>query len=199
MRLSDGCVTTLEGIRLFFQKPEDGPNAVIVPNAYFMFDDCRRLAKGRTVIFLDWRNRGRSDSVADTAALRRGIHHDVDDLEAVRRHFGFSKIAVIGHSYSGLTAVLYAMQHPAQVDRVVQLGPIQPFPRTEYPPHLKCADQTLQQFLAGFRQLQSAPHSNQTSSADVAGSCCGPFTWPTRRTRTSSTGIHAAYRTNGPS
>jgi pimeloyl-ACP methyl ester carboxylesterase len=53
-----------------------------------MFDSFQHLAEHRTVIFFDSRNRGGSDSVGDRSKLARGIHHDVDDLEAVRRHFG---------------------------------------------------------------------------------------------------------------
>jgi len=55
MLQSQGYVATDEGVRLFFQKVGDGPIAVIIPNALFMFDDFSGLAKGRTLIFIDWR------------------------------------------------------------------------------------------------------------------------------------------------
>ena len=58
----------------------------------------------------DLRNRGRSDFITDNSKLRRGIHQDVDDLEAVRRHFGIDQIALIGHSYAGIIVILYAMK-----------------------------------------------------------------------------------------
>jgi len=80
----EGYVTTEDGVRLFFQKLGNGPNAVIIPNAIHMFDSFRHLADKRTVIFFDLRNRGASDSITDSAKLRRGIHQDVDDLEAIR-------------------------------------------------------------------------------------------------------------------
>jgi len=152
--MSQGYVPTDEGVRLFFQKVGDGPIAAIVPNALFMFDDFRRLANGRTLVFIDWRNRGRSDPGGGPQALRRGIHHDVDDLEAVRRHFQFERVAVIGHSYSAVTAVLYAMKNPAHVDRVVQLGAMQPFFGNDYPPHLKYVDETYAKVMSGLQQLE---------------------------------------------
>ena len=54
----------------------------------------QRLADGRTLIFYDLRNRGLSDGVSEPSMLARGIHHDVDDLEAVRRNFGINFYAL---------------------------------------------------------------------------------------------------------
>src|SRR6185369_16884871 len=112
MPASEGYVTTDDGVRLFFRKVGSGPHAVIVPNAVHMFDGFKRLADRRTVIFFDLRNRGASDSVSDNAKLEKGIHHDVDDLEAVRRHFRMQTVDLIGHSYVGLTVILYALKYP---------------------------------------------------------------------------------------
>ena len=60
MSLSEGYVITPDGVRLFFQKLGTGSDVLIVPNAVYMFDDFKHLAKHRTVIFYDLRNRGRS-------------------------------------------------------------------------------------------------------------------------------------------
>ena len=98
MRPSEGYVATEDGVRLFFQKVGSGVQTVIIPNGIYLFDDFKRFADGRTLIFYDLRNRGRSDTVGDGAKLARGIHHDVDDLDAVRRHFGVSRVDAIGHS-----------------------------------------------------------------------------------------------------
>src|SRR5438270_10693887 len=59
MSQSQGYIPSDHGVRLFFQQEGDGPAAVIIPHALFLHDDFRRLAKTRTLIFLDWRNRGR--------------------------------------------------------------------------------------------------------------------------------------------
>src|SRR5208282_3801274 len=108
----EGYLTTEDGVRLFFQKVGNGPQTVLIPNGMHLLGDFKRFAAGRTLIFYDLRNRGRSDQVTDDCKLKRGIHHDVDDLETVRRHFGASQPALIGHSYVGLTVVLYAMKYP---------------------------------------------------------------------------------------
>jgi proline iminopeptidase len=148
-------VITDDGVRLFYKKLGSGPGALIIPNSAHMFDSFKHLAEDRTVIFFDLRNRGASDSVSDGSKLARGIHHDVEDLEAVRRHFGIEKNDLIGHSYVGLTVILYALKYPAHVNRIVQIGPAQPNAQTQYPAHLTGADTTLAAFGRKVAQLRS--------------------------------------------
>jgi len=109
----EGYVPIEDGIRLFFQTVGDGPGVVLIPNGIYLVDDFERFANGRTLIFFDVRNRGRSDAIKERAKLANGIHHDVDDLDVVRRHFGADRVDVIGHSYVGVTVVLFAMKYPA--------------------------------------------------------------------------------------
>lgn len=155
----EGYVTAGDGIRLYFHKVGNGPRTVIIPNGLYFLDDFKRLATGRTLIFYDLRNRGRSDAVTDQAKLKRAIHHDVEDLEAVRRHFGVEEPDVIGHSYVGLTVALYAMTYPAHACRVVQIGPIQPSQDRQYPAHLTNADDVLPKVFARIAELQQERQS----------------------------------------
>jgi len=148
-------VTTEEGIRLFAQALGNGLRAVVIPNGFHLLDDFKYLAADRTLVAYDLRNRGLSDHVSDSSRLKRGIHHDVDDLEAIHAHFGFAKMSVIGHSYPGLTAILYAMKYPAHVDRVVQVGAPPPDHAKKYPPHLSGHDATLLEVLAQLARLQA--------------------------------------------
>jgi len=148
-------VTTEEGIGLFAQALGNGPQAVVIPNGFHLLDDFKYLAADRTLVAYDLRNRGLSDHVSDTSKLKRGIHHDVDDLGAIRAHFGFGRMSVIGHSYLGFTAILYAMKYPAFVDRVVQVGAPPPDHAKKYPPHLTGHDATLIEVLAQLARLQA--------------------------------------------
>src|SRR5580658_4675112 len=102
---TEGHVTTEDGVRLFYKKLGTGPRVVIIPNTVHMFDSFQHLSEHRSVIFFDLRNRGASDAVSDRSKLASGIHHDVDDLDAVRQHFGLNKVDVIGHSYLGLMVI----------------------------------------------------------------------------------------------
>jgi pimeloyl-ACP methyl ester carboxylesterase len=131
-----------------------GPRTLVIPNGWYLLPELEGLAEGRLLISYDLRNRGRSDHVRDSSKLERGIHHDVDDLEAVRRHFGLDPLDLIGHSYVGLTVILYAMKYPDHVSRIVQVGPTGPFPDKAYPAHLTGADATLQEVLGKLAPLQ---------------------------------------------
>jgi proline iminopeptidase len=151
----EGYVTTEDGVRLFFQKLGSGSQVVIVPNATYMFDDFKYLASDdRTVVFFDLRNRGRSDTVSEPSKLEGGVLNDVADLEAIRRHFAVGPVDVIGHSYLGMVVVLYAMKYPTHVNRLVQIGPVQPFMDKQYPARLTGADATMAEVSAKLGELQ---------------------------------------------
>jgi len=154
MLVTEGYLTTADGIRLFYQKCGTTGRVVVIPNATYMFDDFKYLTEDRTVVFYDLRNRGRSDAVTDASKLKSGIHNDVADLEAIRQHFGADVIDVIGHSYLGLVVALYAMKYPEHVNRVVQVGPAQPIAGKQYPPHLTGADATAAEINSKLMELQ---------------------------------------------
>lgn len=135
---SEGYLTTPDGVELYYRTVGSGPQAVVLPGRLFLWDDFRQLAPGRRLIFYDMRNRGRSDAVRDTTAL--GLEREVQDLEAVRRHFGLQRFSLVGYSYLGLLAVLYALEHPEAVERLVQIGPVPRRFGTEYPAHLTAND-----------------------------------------------------------
>lgn len=151
---SEGYIATVDGIRLYFQKLGQGTRAIIIPNGIYLYHDFKYLAEHHTLILYDLRNRGQSDPVTDPTKLARGIHNDVDDLEAVRQHFGISKPVVLGHSYVGLMVVLFAMKYPDHNGGLIQIGPAQPSFGRQYPPHLTGVDDTLRDVLAKLGQLQ---------------------------------------------
>jgi pimeloyl-ACP methyl ester carboxylesterase len=53
--------------------------------------------------------------------------------------------------------ILYALQYPERVNRVVQIGPAQPNAAKQYPAHLTGADQTLAGFAKKVGELRNAP------------------------------------------
>jgi len=133
-----GYVTIDDGVRLFYRTIGSGPQIVIVPLGFMLFRDFQILAKDRTMVFYDMRDRGKSDEVNDPAKIT--IQKDVDDLEAVRRHFRANKVSLIGESYLGMMVILYATQHPEQVQRVVQIGPVSRRFGARYPPEFTASD-----------------------------------------------------------
>jgi proline iminopeptidase len=152
---AEGYVKTDEGLRLWFQTVGSGPQVVVLPNGFHLLEDFRYLATDRTLVFYDVRNRGGSDTVTDPALLARGIHNDVDDLDAVRRHFGLDRLALIGHSYMGLMVILYAMKYPAHVDRIVQIGAMGPHYGKSYAADLMNTDAVLRDVFTKLGALQA--------------------------------------------
>ena len=121
---SEGWLPAEEGLRLHYQLCGSGSQAVVVPLAVYLAGPLGPLADGQRLIFYDLRGRGRSDAVRDPARI--GITHDLTDVEAVRRHFGLERMALVGFSYVGAIAAVYAAEHPDRVSRLVALGAMAP-------------------------------------------------------------------------
>jgi pimeloyl-ACP methyl ester carboxylesterase len=117
-----GHVETGTGASIYFERYGDGPNVVLIPGRLFMPEFAGLAAPDRTLIMYDMRNRGLSHRVEDVAQLT--IMRDVEDLEAMRRHFRAEKISLVGYSYLGLMTALYTSQYPDRVERLVQIGPV---------------------------------------------------------------------------
>src|SRR5215813_10564424 len=108
MQADKGHIVVNDGVSLFFESAGDDGNPLVILNGFCLFQDFKYLAENRTVIALDLRSRGRSDYIADLSKLMRGVEQDADDIELVRRHFGFGTVDLLGHSYTGIIAILYA-------------------------------------------------------------------------------------------
>ncbi len=166
MREQEGFLAGQDGVRLYFRTMGEAAKYVVVPNGVYLIEDFERLAGGRTLIFYDVRNRGKSETLSDASKLQRGIQNDVDDLEAMRRHFEIDKLDVIGHSYMGVMVALYAMQYPEHANRVVQIGPAEPEAGKEYPEHLRCHDAIRSSVLARISQMM-----NRRATGDAERNC----------------------------
>jgi proline iminopeptidase len=154
MPVSEGYIALENGVRLFYEKVGNGEKTLLILNGFFLFNDFKYLADGRTVIAIDLRNRGRSDYVADFSKMKKGVQQDADDIEVVRRHFGIEKMDLLAHSYAGIIPILYAVKCPAHVGRIVQIGSMQPNQSTQYPAHLTNSDSVLREFFANIGELQ---------------------------------------------
>ena len=151
---TDGYATTDDGLRLFVRTLGHGARTLVVPNGLYFVDALTYLADDRTLVVYDVRNRGLSETVTDRAKLARGIEQDADDLDAVRRHLGVDCIDLLGHSYIGLMVALYAMRYPSHVNRIVQIGPMQPDSRVQYSAPLSNTDATFNEVLSRIAELQ---------------------------------------------
>ncbi len=79
----------------------------------YLLPEMDRLAESFRLVYYDQRGRGRSfggqrpDDVS--------IASEVADLDRVRDHFGLERFAVLGHSWGGLLATEYGLQHPERL------------------------------------------------------------------------------------
>ena len=81
---------------------------------------CELLAKNARCILVEQRGTGRSrPAVLDASTI--SIALTLDDFEAVRRQLGLRQWSVLGFSYGGYLASLYAHFHPASVSSLVLL------------------------------------------------------------------------------
>lgn len=155
--VEEGLVEASDGVRLFYRKLGAGAPVVVVPGAFLLEPQLDALARGRTVVLYDPRDRARSSPPEEGG--RVSLQADVDDLEAIRAHLGAERIIPIGWSYFGEVVALYARDHPERVDRLVQLAPIPPDPGKRYPPGLgipEAAPGELQELARQVEELRAA-------------------------------------------
>ena len=121
---SSGTIPTADGLELHYERRGEGGEPLVVPSASWLARDMEELAPERTVVFYDIRGRGRSSVIHDDELL--GLEHDVEDLETLRTHLGFERMALLGWSYHGALAARYALSRPECVERMVLVGPTAP-------------------------------------------------------------------------
>lgn len=85
------------------------------------------LERRFVVAYLDQRGAGRSfDPAAEPSQLT--VARQVADLDAIVDHLrgtlGAEKVALVGHSWGGMLALLYAREHPGKVSKVVGVAPL---------------------------------------------------------------------------
>jgi pimeloyl-ACP methyl ester carboxylesterase len=115
----------LGGVRLHTRRLGTGPPVVVLhggPGAdyAYLLPQYDRLAHGRALLFYDQRGGGRSPVARDVAV---GWHEHVADLDALRKHWAIDPLTLLGYSWGGLLAVLYALEHPERVGRLALVAP----------------------------------------------------------------------------
>src|SRR6059036_886843 len=120
----------LNGVRLYTRRVGHGPPVVVLhggPGAHhdYLRPQYDHLAEGgRTLLYYDQRGGGRSPVPRDVPV---GWREHVVDLEALRGDWGLDQLTLLGYSWGGLLALLYALEHP---DRVARLALVSSAPAT---------------------------------------------------------------------
>ena len=82
------------------------------------------LAQGYRLVFYDQRALGRSTGRVDSASI--SIDRYLEDLEAVRASLEVERVYLVGHSWGGLLALLYALRYPEHVGALILMSSIEP-------------------------------------------------------------------------
>ena len=125
----EGYLTGSDGNRLFYRKLGVGhPTLVYLHGGPINMNDggyeIDRLSRGRTLIMIDQRSGGRSELVQDKERL--AFPRYVDDVEALRIHFGLQKMVLAGQSFGARVGAKYAATHPDRVERLMFWSPAPP-------------------------------------------------------------------------
>jgi proline iminopeptidase len=112
-------------VQLFVSELGDGPPVVVLhggPGAShdYLQPSFSRLADEFHLYFYDQRGGGRSPVVRPREI---GWRDHVADLESLRREWGFQRLTLLGYSWGGLLALLYASQYPDRVRALPLVAP----------------------------------------------------------------------------
>jgi proline iminopeptidase len=113
-----------KGLYVEIHGPEDAPPLLFLhggpggAGSYeFMKGQGDRLSKQVRLIAFDQRGVLRSEALGEHDPLT--LQDLIDDCEALRLHFGYERWSVLGHSFGGFLATLYAHRHPESVEKLV--------------------------------------------------------------------------------
>jgi proline iminopeptidase len=124
-----GFVTGADEVRLFYRIEGWGPDTVVVLHGgpalglAYLAADLRPLGREHVLLFYDQRGVGRSWSEPD---VDLSVDRHIEDLEALRSHFGIGRLRLAGHSWGAMLAARYAAGYPERVERLLFIDPMVP-------------------------------------------------------------------------
>jgi proline iminopeptidase len=118
-------VVPLGEVALFTRTVGSGPDVVVLhggPGAHhdYLLPQFDLLAQGRRLRYYDQRGGGRSPVGRQTPV---GWQQHVADLDALIGYWNVAPATLLGYSWGGLLALLYAVQHPDRVARLALVSP----------------------------------------------------------------------------
>lgn len=116
----------INGVDHFYRIVGEGEPFVVLHGGPGMYHDelypfFLDFARSHRVVFYDQRGNGRS-LMSSVDSINFNVELLVDDLEQLRRALGIEKLNLIGHSWGGLLAMYYAVEHPDRVKRLIMVS-----------------------------------------------------------------------------
>jgi proline iminopeptidase len=132
--------TVEKDIRLFHFSEGAGKNVLMVHGGpgfptHSAWLGLKPLTAGYRFVYYDQRGCGRSTKPIDKLASPNygenlkelirtlGLRTQIADIEKIRQILGDEKLILIGHSFGGFLAALYASEHPEQVKALILVAP----------------------------------------------------------------------------
>ena len=115
----------INGVSLFTRTVGSGPDVVVLhggPGAHhdYLLPQFDALQAGRRLRYYDQRGGGRSPVEREVPV---GWREQVADLDALIARWGLAPATLLGYSWGGLLAMLYAIEHPERVERLALVSP----------------------------------------------------------------------------
>lgn len=88
----------------------------------YLLPQMSELGKFSFAIFYDQRGTGQSTSTADWQSNPFEVY--CEDIDNLRKALGFEKISLLGHSYGGIFASMYALKFPQHVDKIIYVNSV---------------------------------------------------------------------------
>jgi proline iminopeptidase len=115
----------VRGVSIFERRIGSGPPVIVLhggPGAHhdYLLPGFDALARGRELIYYDQRGGGQSPVPRETPV---GWREQVADLEELRNQWGIEALTIVGYSWGGLLAELYATEFPGHVGQMALVSP----------------------------------------------------------------------------
>lgn len=126
---------TVNGGKLFYQTFGKTGHPLLILHGgpglgcHYLLPQMSELKKFSFAIFYDQRGTGNSTSTNSWQA--NPFETYCDDIDHLRKAFGFKKISLLGHSFGGVFASLYASSFPQHVDTIIYVNSV-PISSTAY-------------------------------------------------------------------
>lgn len=127
--VSAGELVTLNGTEIFVHRIGTGDPVIVIHGGPvldhgYLFPHLEPLAARSELVFYDQRLSGRSAGQVDSASVR--MQTFVEDIEALRQQLGLGTVHLIAHSWGGLLALNYALDHPEGLRSLILVSPMPP-------------------------------------------------------------------------
>jgi proline iminopeptidase len=162
----DGFVVAADSVRIHYRVVGSGPDTIVVLHGGpgfsmdYLVADLMPLAARHTVVFYDQRGSGQSKTSLDSVHITLAKH--ISDLDVIREKLGIAQLTLLGHSWGGKLAALYAAAQPNRVARLILEDPGSSKPDPRFGRNvIAWADSTMRNRIAQLSQAANGPTGNR--------------------------------------